>query len=523
MYQVLIADDNKITTESIILTIDWKALDCGVIGDCGSGVEALRLTEKNLPDLVITDIKMPDMDGLEFTERVKEKFPWIKVIIITGYNEFSYAQKALKLGAFDFILKPIDNDELTDVIKRAVEELEKKKIEQFETQILKNTIASSKDQLMAKEILDSIAGIITMDSYHYMKNIRKYLVLTLQFKISFKSLGEEEFHQLIAESIQAVETLRREYPYEFVTFWLNDKFTIVVSESVQQKGGRLGDNVTRICSTFVEDCPHLGRYGYSIGVSELYTQFSEIKKAYRQSLEAMEYRFYYPDKKIIAANFIGSGSVLNEAVIMKKVYEGIRDTNPQRIRLALEEIQRMLEEEMPPVAAVKNLLAAICTVIYDHYYNEKLLAPGRAISHSELAADINDLDSLSDGVGFVLSFLDELRKEAEKPCQENWSKVTSQIMDYLNEHYDKKISLQQIADHVCLTPTHLCRVIKKDTGESFVDLFNKIKIGMAEKLLRESNLKVYEVANKVGIDNYSYFTILFKKYTGTSPTKCYKR
>lgn len=523
MYKLLIADDNKITRESIILTMDWINLDCKVIGDSDNGVDAFKLTKKYLPDIVITDIKMPDMDGLQFTEKVKSLFPWIKVIIITGYSEFSYAQKAIKFGAFDFILKPIDNEELFNVIKKAVSDLNANRKEQYEKESMKNTIANSKDQLIAKLIIDSISGIKTTDTYKYIETLKKYFIFTTRYKINFRNMDDDGFRSFIEGSKQAAEALKAHFRFEFIYFWLNDKFTIVVSENNRNAPNKLSDNILKICNCFVDNNPLLNIHDYSIGVSRVQTNYNEIKNVYNQSIDAIDYRFFYPKEKIITADLIKNNCILSEHTMMKKVYDNIKNRDLEKILQVLDEINDTLMEEKSPVSTVKNLLSNICFVAFDYFYDDKIFQFNNDLGHAEISADMNDIDNLEGAISYVKNYIGNLLKNSNSTSQKNYSKVTMQVMNYLYDHYDKKISLQEIADYVCLTPTHLCRVIKKDTGESFVDLFNKIKIGVAEKLLKESNLKVYEVANKVGIENYSYFTMLFKKFTGIAPTKYYKK
>ena len=138
---------------------------------------------------------------------------------------------------------------------------------------------------------------------------------------------------------------------------------------------------------------------------------------------------------------------------------------------------------------------------------------------AEIHADIYSFINISQAFNYVKEFILQIFDVVNVKQKNNYSQVTKKILDYLNENYDRKVSLQEIADIVSLSPTHLSRIIKKDTGESYVDLFNNIKINIALKLLKNTNLKVYEVANKVGIDNYAYFYQLFKKVTGTSPTE----
>ncbi|OPJ63453.1 response regulator transcription factor [Clostridium oryzae] len=523
MYNVLIADDNNITRKSIMLTIDWSSLGCKVIADSDNGIDALELTKKYIPDIIITDIRMPAMDGLKFTEEVKNLFPWVKVIIITGYNEFLYAQKAIKLGAFDLILKPIDNNELCEVIKRATSVLDEHKEEQYEKEYMKSTIANSKEQVVAKMIIDSIAGIKITDTYKLLQTQKRFFMFTIRYKSNCKETEDDNFRSFIEGAEQAVKALRTYFDYAFIYFWLNNYFTVVVTESNRKPSNRMSDNILKICNHFVEKSSLINRHDYIIGVSKVHTNYDEIKNAYNQTLDAINFSFFLPNKKIVMGDSIKIQGVFNEYALMKKVYGSIKNTYIQKIDKGLDEIHEILLKETPSILAVKNLLSNICFVVLECFYNDKLYQSYNYKSHAEINDDINDIDNLEDAILYVKNFVKNIKAGLNNDYQPNYSKVTINVINYLHDHYDKKISLQEIADYVCLTPTHLCRVIKKDTGESFVDLFNKIKIGVAEKLLKESNLKVYEVANRVGIDNYSYFYKLFKKYTGTVPTEYYNK
>lgn len=523
MYNVLIADDNNLTRKSIILTIDWASLDCKVVAESDNGIDALSLAKKHIPDIIITDIRMPGIDGLEFTENVKTLFPMVKVIIITGYNEFSYAQKALKLGAFDLILKPIDNEELFKVIKRAVSALDENKKEQNEKEYLKNTIESNKDQVIAKLMIDSIAGLKISEANKFIQTRKKFFLFTAKYKLNSSENDNCSPDCSLEASKQSAEALKTKFPFEFIYFWLNDKFTVIVSEDNKYSLNKINDYILKICNYFVERNPLLNTYDYTIGISRIHSNYDEIKSAYIESLDAIDYRFFFPNKKIVTIDLIKNNYILSENTIMKKIYESLKSNELEKIFKVLDEVNIILHSEPSSVMAVKNLLSNICIVFFDYFSDDKIIQLNNLKSHTQISNDINEIDNLDCAILYIKNYIEGLVKNSESTSKENYSKVTLHVINYLYDNFDKKISLQEIADYASITPTHLCRVIKKDTGESFVDLFNKIKIGMAEKLLKESNLKVYEVANRVGIDNYSYFNKLFKKFTGTAPTKYYKK
>ena len=137
---------------------------------------------------------------------------------------------------------------------------------------------------------------------------------------------------------------------------------------------------------------------------------------------------------------------------------------------------------------------------------------------ANIHSDINSCSNITNAFKYVNDFILQVFQSVNSGEKKSYSSVTNKVIDYLNQNYYRKVSLNEVSQLVSLSPTHLSRVLKRDTGESYIDLFNNLKIAIAVKLLKETNLKVYEVANKVGIENYSYFYQLFKKITGISPT-----
>jgi len=523
MYNVLVVDDSSITRKSIILTVDWSSLDCKIIAEAANGMKALELTKTYMPDLIITDIKMPEMDGLTFTQKAKALIPWVKVIVITGYNEFKYAQDAIKVGAFDLVLKPINNQELCNIVNKAVNILNDEKKEQWEKNSLKDTISKNMEEMKAKSVIDMIEGLNVPDIYKANHGQKRFFIFTIGFKIKSKLMNDENFHSFIQDTKESAEALKVHFNCEMICFWLNNNFTVMVAENDKNAFKKVNDDVMGICNYFVEKNAAVESLDYIIGVSEIHNSMEKIKHAYAQSLDALDCKFYFFDKKIIYADMIKSRGLFNEYSLMKKVYDSIKDKNIDQFIKSIDEIYDVLLAETPNTTSVKNLLSNICFVALDFLYQVNGCQFCDYKSHAEVNTDINAADNIFDAVSYVKNFVGMIIASFGKEGQKNYSKVTLQVIDYLNRSYSKKVSLQEISDLVGLTPSHLSRVIKKDTGESFVDLFNKIKVSMAEKLLKESNLKVYEVANKVGIDNYSYFYQLFKKVTGTSPKDYYNK
>ncbi|MBU3113702.1 response regulator [Clostridium lacusfryxellense] len=539
MIKVMIVDDNKLIRQSIIMTMEWELIGCNVVCEAANGVEAMNLAVKYSPDLIITDIRMPELDGLELTEKVKEYLPFVKVIIITGYDEFKYAQKAVKIGAFDIILKPINNEELYDVITRAVNELGKEKESLMQKEKLleekrnmQKEISDSILELREKYIIDIIDGVYfgdeinEEDSIYFGVSFKKHGIFIIKPDLSYYKSGviEKELRtKFISYSKEAIKNIEKFYDFEFICFWINDGLAIMVIPRRDETERVVNIKIIEICNRIIDWIYDRINLKVIIGVSNIFNGVGEVKDAYNEAREALECRFFISNKALIHANVLECKNILNEYLIMKKInliYEYIRADDQDGMEKLINDIfNEIKNNETSDVNYVKNLLIDICMITLRIMYEKSEYKNDTYKGFADIHSDIKSCCNILDAFKYVNDFIVKVFQCVNSSEKKSYSSVTNKVIDYLNENYNRKIPLSEVSQIVSLSPTHLSRVIKRDTGETYIDLFNNLKINIAAKLLKETNLKVYEVASKVGIENYSYFYQLFKKLTGISPTE----
>lgn len=537
MVKVMLVDDNMLIRQSIYQTIPWDSIGCEVIGEAANGEEALNLAKDCSPDLIITDIRMPQVDGLELTERIRSQNPWCKVIIITGYDEFSYAQRAIKLGAFDLILKPIDNEELKTVVVRAVKEFQKELREQNEKRemleerkSMQNVISRSTLELRVKYIIDILNGLSLKEEAakekirYFDLAFSKHALFIIQPCIADvkKGGGQQDAVCAFAEySERAVERAVKLYKGTCIPFWFDNAYTVIAIPSKADTDKNAYSKIMEVCGQIAESLQKSTGVKFTIGVSNLCNGIADIKKSFDQAKLALNCKFFIDNKIVISAGALISKSILNESPIMRKIsmfYEYIKNEEYDYESLLDEIFNEIRENETTDAGFVKSLLIDICITVKRIMY-EKKKDLQKLKDSCEIHADISSLTNISEAFSYVKEFISEILNAANTDSRNSYSQITKKVLDYLNKNYYRKISLQEIADVVALSPAYISRIIKKETGESYVDLFNNIKINIALKLLKNTNLKAYEVANKVGIENYAYFYQLFKKVTGTSPSE----
>lgn len=491
------------------------------------------MAEKLLPELIITDIRMPELDGLDLTERLKVIMPCAKVIIITGYDEFKYAQRAIKIGAYNFILKPIDNIELHKVIRAAVAEIIKEQDEKrFQKSVLQENdrlqkkVDASVSELRKKLIIDVIEDLYTADemaekSLSLGLSFSQYVLAIIKPDPPFSGAGYQN-NQLsgFIKSVQAtMDAIEKSPEFTVLYCWLNNMAVMIFLPVKIENDHILSKKVLDACEQVAAMLNEDSTTSFSLGVSNPNKGVGGMISSYREALSALDCRFFNENKTIIQAGALNKESFVNEYLMIKRInqlYEGLRNEGGSIAELIDNFFGEIRNNTSTHAEYVKGLLTDICMNALGIMY-ERNVFPGEDMKcFMDLRHEIHKLSGMNEACDYVKGFIMEIYERIHEE-NKKYGHAVKEVIEYLNANYDRKIPLQEIADLVQLSPAHLSRLIKKETGENFIDLFNRIKINIAVKLLKETNLKVYEIAARVGIDNYAYFYQLFKKLTGVSP------
>lgn len=527
MYKVLIADDNEITRISLKNSIDWEELQCELTGEAVDGLEVMELFTASLPDIVILDIRMPGRNGLEAAKLMIRQQEHIKVIIITGYNDFEYAQKGIHIGVFEFLLKPVNNEELTAAILRAQKMLRREQgIQQEQARLLQNEsyimeqLKKTNSELERKQFGDYIDGCFCAQDHK--RECSRYAVMII------KQLTEEEaqangdgsstlFKQY---QRQIADKLERYNGVKIIDLWRDNCVVLLFLFQKVSVEREYNLELLRMAAQIYEK--NLTDYTIenAIGISKVYREYPKMAKAYEEACLALNSRFFLENKHVIHIATIQSRSVTDEYEVMKQLealYEAVR-RKEQNVREYLNQIFTWIRADKNfNISYVKNILVHICITV-KQIVSENRIADG-GMHVNEMIHQINRAETLSSALEYVEEYIDSICQN-QLP-EEEYSPATRRLLDYLKSNYHKKISLQEAADYVGLSASQVCRIMKADTGETFITLLNKIRLQTAIQMLKEGNYKIYEVAEMCGFTNYAYFYQLFRKETGKSPKNYY--
>lgn len=540
MIKVVVIDDQLLIIQSIIATIDWKKIKCEVVGIATDGNRGKEIIESLRPDIVITDIKIPIIDGLQLIEYAKEVIPKAKFVVITGYKKFSYVQKALKLGAFDFILKPIDSNKLQEVIINAANEINKFKSEVAEKENivqeknkLKNEVIKNITELKCKFVIDVING------YYIQKKKfnNKVKELNLNFtgfctfivkpyffigynnsKLNQINLG---FHSLINS---ALNTTIYSKEGEVIEFWLNNNLVILYLFKKRQIEYSMNRKIISILDSIQEAVRKNGNYDLDIGVSNISTRNEDIRKSYDDACKALNYGFIMEERNIIHIKDIKGEGIIDEKLVLKKISEiyqmllDKRAVENEILAIVDEIINMIITSGVTNVDYIKSLFISMC-MDFVHVIDNNNLRDDLIADVDKIYNDIYMKRNINEACSYIKKYILKIYNKIHSKSYKKYSNIMNTTIEYINKNYNYKIYLKDVANFICVSPEHLSRLIKKETGENFTDILSKIRINYAIKLLKDTNMRVNEIADKVGISNYTYFYQIFKKVTGYSPKK----
>jgi two-component system response regulator YesN len=510
--RVMLVDDESLIRNLIRMKLDWGAYGMEVSAEAGGGAEALALVEQDRPDIIFTDISMPDMNGLELSRRITEKYPGIKIVIITGHDDFEYARKGLQLGIVDYFLKPIKTDELKAVAEKLADMIQEERMYEQEYTRMRELLEANRP-VLRERFLCSL--MIDGGSVEETAKQFDYFGLPLRGDAPMEiavidvhhpgNTGEEQRLLFETQCASIVGDFFGESPaVVFSDYW---RRIVLLTSYEPEQGAAL--------EALLDKLREFARRPVSIGVGVTAKNAASANASYIQACDALDYRVVAGENKVI----------FYEDIVLNKLPPGYEDAvKIEKLMFyvkagAAKQTAKLLEEIMafaPPKQGGQTLYHMRMKAMDIVAASQHLTAEYASTTESEALGFLfaETLPEIKDGLAAHLLFLAEA---AQKSMAEKSDSVVSRAKAYISEHMaEEDLRLATVAASLFISPGHLGRLLKKDTGKSFVEHLTDIRIKRAAELLRSTSLKGYEVGERVGIYDPHYFSILFKKATGMS-------
>lgn len=529
MFQLMIVDDELSVLEGLAYTIPWDSIDVDTVRQASSADRALELLEQHHVDIVITDIRMPGMSGLELIRRIRERWSGIRCIILSGHGEFEYAQEAIRADTSDFLLKPIQAEEMIETVKKAQDKLRE---EWRQVSVYRETAQALREHmpLLRNNLLGELLHGRVLAQEHLVKKLELLAIpfrdgdtvasMIVRLEEEFYSYDEGSMHLLEYAVCNITEEI---FGKQFDTWHFTDSHGYLVFLVRPHRPDR--DHayalIERLATQLHQSVQKYLKGNISVMLSPWGRFPGELRKLYEASLQAFRRRighdsgWFYSmgDEPATSDAAARSLEELHRFPTLSHLLEtGNWTAAGVKIASVLDDLQRLFPESREHLMEVYSLFFANFAGFV--HQNGRHLAELADSDWERLHRD--GLRSIPQLQEWSTRVLRKLREDAETSMSHTRLTVMQKVNAYIDVHMAKDVSLQAIADHIHLHPVYLSRLYKQETGETISDYIHRLRMEKAAALLGMSGHKVYEVAEQTGYEP-AYFNRVFKKYYGVTP------
>ncbi|CAI6028726.1 Regulator of RpoS [Paenibacillus sp. JJ-100] len=537
MIDILLVDDETYVTESLEATIPWGELGVSTILRASSGKEALQMMEENAVDIVVTDIRMPGMTGLELIAEIHRRWSHVRCILLTGHSDFDYAKKAIQLQAADYILKPVNDDEFMNSVSATIASL-REEWDEFDKyhrllygrksdyKILRENLMH--DLLLGREISTKALREQLAQYELHMEPEQPAAMMLIRHAGRFTSMDQHSLDLIDFAVGNIAEEVLGEVYHVWFSRGPHDCLVMFLQSQEPSEASPMGSEALKAAAETIRN--HVVRFlqgDLSMVITPPF-MFSELTTVYRKSLGSLvlsgpnEHQIYYMDMEQTLAKRPDNDA----AQALEELYK------PPVLPQLLE--TKQWEAAVAKLNAVFDAAKQVC-LSREHVY-EMYLSVTNAFMY--IAHKQGHLVHEIDHAGFDLLMAHQLIQSPEKlrrwamdmltKLQEELSDqegvqsrrhVIKQVQELVTRDTGQDLSVKMIADKVYLHPVYLSKIYKAETGEGLGDYMIRMRMERALYLLKNTNKKIYEITSELGYQNPQYFSKMFKKHYGMTPNE----
>jgi len=519
MINVLIVEDESIIRKGIVCLINWDDLDCKIDGECSNALDAIEFLESNHIDLIITDIVMPQISGLELCKHVNLNYPNIKIIILSAHSDFSYAQMAIKNKVGDYIIKsnfikelPLSVAKTCALIKeehaaKNTTPLKEEYINKLKFMLVKNLIEDNPIDLPSEKDCIKLLGM-NLQNYYIIVSEIEYMKLPEQ-KDDYSKPIEKLYNTALNE-------------LENISLWVdNHTFLTIINFNDNNSIANL-QKIVLVINHILSVVNNYMSFQLNIGISKQHNNISHIKQAYHEAALTLNKLFIDNSLSIYEStrDTTKTDSLPSQKEVVQIIMEQIQNGNQNEYISCLTNIFNKYIDNTDNYDKIKIEILIIISncfrIIIENDLNIKNLEQFENTVNSNIlqSKSLNSLFVIMQNWGLKVMHLD-------KTVNFNYNILVLKVNDYIKDNYASVVKLNDIASALHVNSSYLSRLYKKQTGDSIITTVNKYRINKAKELLNTENYLVSEVGFLVGIDDPAYFANIFTKHVGVSP-KNYK-
>lgn len=532
MYRVLLVDDEALIREAISENTKWNDLGYELAGTCKNGKEAMEFIRQNPIDLLLTDICMPHMDGMELTKFVHEEHQEIKVVIISGYDEFEYAKKAVQYQVAEYILKPVTAMELSQTLLKVKEKLDDEQVKRQNMRKIRGAYVSNLPVLRGRFLNGLLQGKSNraevktkLIDYDIQLTGSQFMTAMVQGDDLSTFLGQKESYKSDLGHF-AIYNITEEIMNNHkcgVTFQDLEDRTILIFCG----GKTLEKDALHICEEIQDTIYQYLKIKVTVGLGRMVDSLQELYSSFQSTKRALDYKFLLGGNQIIYAGNLRESQdqlIVDAQKWASRIALAIKIKSEEEIKnhvnLFISSMRDAYITKNRSILYIQNVILSIMNEIDASSLDENCIFNAERqllnnIYQKEHLADVGD-----DLIRFCMILADDIHDQKDSYCK----KQAFLAVDYIDKNLkDSGISLNSVCAYLNMSTSYFSSIFKAYTGETFIEALTKRRIEKAKQLFENTAMKSYEVADEVGYSDPHYFSVSFKKATGMTPTEYAKK
>ncbi len=535
LVKLFLVEDEIAMREGIRKRIDWASEDIEFVGEASDGELAFPMILDTKPDILLTDIKMPFVDGLELSEMVRKELPDTRIMILSGYDEFEYARKAIGLGVTDYLLKPIAPNALLEKIKGVQEKIEEEKEHQakYSKEEKAETLEQDRLKLFSSLVMNtmSMSEVLSQGKELYINLSARYFCVVL-LSLSVEGESGSEYSETRNAFCKALDEVVIPYENCFIFDREEEGFALLMVGNDKEA---LSDEIPEALDDITAIVDDMENASYYIGVGNIVDRLSQVKETYFEANKAFSRRFFVEKNQIIYAKDLeeqeaNPSEVMDISIALtndsagKAVENFLKTGTYDEAESFVENIYKNIGEKN-----AKSLIF-ISYITMDMYVAVVRFLSEIGIDTQPIETKYGEIEGIirsgSEDKKRIITYLKNILKEAihlrDNSAEKKYGKVLSKAVAYIDENFaDEDMSLNKVASFVNVSPNHLSSSFSKEMGTTFIEYLIQRRMERAKELLMTTKKRSSEIAYEVGYKDPHYFSYTFKKTQGVT-TKEYR-
>ncbi|MEG0833582.1 MAG: response regulator [Oscillospiraceae bacterium] len=525
-YKIMIVDDEAEVREGIAKKINWDALGFEIIATAENGQDALEKVELYDIDVILSDIKMPFMDGLTLGHQLQRQHPAIKLILLTGFDEFEYAKEAIKLGVVEYILKPVNEQELNEILTRVKTSIDDEIARMRNIEALRESYKKSLPLQKERFLNDLLWGLIPdaearsiSESFAlpFSREGKKNVTI---FEIDQKTSAQSQItRELMPVSVKQIVDAVLSGKCEFESF-ISSNTVVAVMQLAE--GSTAADVIANANEACVE-CRRLLELAVTAGISSCCEETWQLRRCFDEAGEAIEYKaivgvgttIYIRDMELFEladVQFDGA----REKNLISSVKFGTRTQIESAVDEIISQLQNQSEEEWPFQSYLIGVFNCIANIIRRFNIDNSAVLGEESKTYFRLSTGYS-LAELRDWLVRTCTKMNRYLSERRLSTEES---IIGEAKDYITQNFtNSELSVEALCERLHLSQSYFSTLFKHTTGQSYVNFVTELRMQKALELLRDTEEKTYIIARSVGYEEPNYFSYVFKKRFGKSPSQ----